>query len=105
MRISNRRHLKVAKHQVEIIGPDGKVHYRRPHNHPDVSEALRTLGYSVRFPNMHMTLLEEIGCRDGVAYPVTLSADGMLVEAVPLPSRGENYAAAKIADQHFGRGT
>jgi hypothetical protein len=33
---------------VEIIGPDGKVHYRRHHEHPDVLEALRTPGYSVR---------------------------------------------------------
>lgn len=33
----------------EIIGPDGKVHYRRPPDHPDVEEARRTAGYSVRF--------------------------------------------------------
>jgi hypothetical protein len=34
--------------QVEIIGPDGKVHYRRPAGHPDIEEAKRTPGYSVR---------------------------------------------------------
>lgn len=34
--------------QLEIIGTDGKVHYTRPHDHPDVWEALNTLGYSVR---------------------------------------------------------
>lgn len=33
---------------VEIIGPDGKVHYTRPHDHPDVLEAFQTRGYSVR---------------------------------------------------------
>jgi len=34
--------------QLEIIGTDGKVHYTRPHDHPDVWEALNTPGYSVR---------------------------------------------------------
>lgn len=33
---------------VEIIGPDGKVHYRRPVDHPDVREAQSTPGYTVR---------------------------------------------------------
>lgn len=33
---------------VEIIGPDGKVHYRRPPCHADVTEAMRTPGYAVR---------------------------------------------------------
>ena len=37
--------------QVEILGPDGKVHYRRPHDHPDVWEALKTPGYSVHGEN------------------------------------------------------
>lgn len=43
-----------AKHgtppQVEIFGPDGKVHYRRPINHHDVMEALDTHGYYVACP-------------------------------------------------------
>lgn len=34
--------------QVEIINPQGNVSYRRPHDHPDVMEALSTPGYSVR---------------------------------------------------------
>lgn len=34
--------------QVEIINPQGKVSYRRPHGHKDVQEALNTKGYSVR---------------------------------------------------------
>jgi hypothetical protein len=34
--------------QLEIIGTDGTVHYTRPHDHPDVWEALNTPGYSVR---------------------------------------------------------
>ena len=33
--------------QVDILGPDNKVHYRREHDHPDVLEALKTPGYSV----------------------------------------------------------
>lgn len=32
----------------EIIGPGGKVHYRRPENDPLVDEARKTPGYSVR---------------------------------------------------------
>lgn len=32
----------------EIIGPDGRVHYRRPYGDPMVDEALKTPGYSVR---------------------------------------------------------
>jgi hypothetical protein len=34
--------------QIEIINPQGNVSYRRPHDHPDVLEALQTPGYSVR---------------------------------------------------------
>lgn len=33
---------------VEIVNPQGKVSYTRPHEHPDVLEALKTPGYSVR---------------------------------------------------------
>lgn len=33
---------------VEIVNPQGKVSYTRPHDHPDVLEALKTPGYSVR---------------------------------------------------------
>ena len=33
---------------VEIVGPNGTVHYRRPEGHPDIDEALRTRGYHVR---------------------------------------------------------
>jgi hypothetical protein len=32
----------------EILGPSGRVHYRRPPDDPLVQEALRTPGYSVR---------------------------------------------------------
>lgn len=32
----------------EIIGPSGRVHYRRQQNDPLVEEARRTPGYSVR---------------------------------------------------------
>lgn len=34
--------------EVEIIGPDGKVHYRRPEGDPLLDEARQTQGYSVR---------------------------------------------------------
>lgn len=33
----------------EIIGPSGRVHYRRPPDDKLVKEALQTPGYSVRF--------------------------------------------------------
>lgn len=33
----------------EIIGPSGKVHYRRPVDDPLIEEAKRTPGYTVRF--------------------------------------------------------
>lgn len=32
----------------EILGPSGKVHYRRPVGDPMIAEAERTPGYSVR---------------------------------------------------------
>lgn len=35
--------------QIEIVNPRGVVSYRRPKGHPDIAEALRTTGYSVRF--------------------------------------------------------
>lgn len=33
----------------EIIGADGKVHYRRPFGDPAIEESRKTPGYSVRF--------------------------------------------------------
>ena len=33
----------------EIIGPSGRVHYRRPAGDPLIVEAEQTLGYRVRF--------------------------------------------------------
>jgi hypothetical protein len=33
----------------EIIGPDGRVHYRRPEGDPLITQAYNTPGYSVRF--------------------------------------------------------
>jgi hypothetical protein len=33
----------------EIVGPDEKVHYRRPEGHPDIDEAEATPGYWVRY--------------------------------------------------------
>jgi hypothetical protein len=38
-----------GKRIVEIVGTDGKVHYRRPEGDPMIDEAKRTPGYSVRF--------------------------------------------------------
>jgi len=38
------------KAQVEILGPSGTVHYRRPCTDPIVIEALETPGYSLRWP-------------------------------------------------------
>ena len=33
----------------EIVGPDGRVHYRRPADDAMIDEARQTAGYSVRF--------------------------------------------------------
>ena len=35
----------------EIVAPDGVVHYRRPEGHPDLDEARKTKGYTVRKQN------------------------------------------------------
>lgn len=36
--------------QIEILGPEGNVHYRRSHTDPMILEALNTCHYSVFFP-------------------------------------------------------
>lgn len=33
---------------IEIVGLDGKVHYTRPYGHPDILEAIKTEGVSLR---------------------------------------------------------
>jgi len=40
---------KETKMIAEIVGPDGKVHYRRSADDKLVEEARKTPGYSVRF--------------------------------------------------------
>lgn len=86
--------------QVEILDPRGVVSYRRPHRHPDVAEALATEGYSVLFPGCaDMSLLEEIGCRDGVAYPVSFTRHGMLVDAVNCGRH--HYDLGKKSQKNF----
>lgn len=54
--------LDDAEHLVEIVS-GGRVHYRRPAEHEDVSEARRTPGYSVR---PYLDALNDAGpCRAG----------------------------------------
>jgi hypothetical protein len=36
---------------VEIVNPSGVVSYRRPEGHPDIEEAKRAPGYTLRFAN------------------------------------------------------
>lgn len=43
----------------EIIGPSGRIHYRRPPNDPLVDEARSTPGYSVRL--VEVETVEPIG--------------------------------------------
>jgi hypothetical protein len=46
----------------EIIGPSGRVHYRRPIGHPLIAEALKTPGYSVRY--VERETVEPVKARD-----------------------------------------
>lgn len=66
--------------QIEIIGTDGKVHYRRPHtDHAAIVEALNTPGYSVRWPGCRdMAVLENLPKCDGV---VTCPDEGLTLRA------------------------
>lgn len=67
--------------QVEIIGTDGKVHYRRPHDHKDVAEALVCLGYSVFCPGVAMEVLNKLPVMDGRAYPMVIDSTGLRIYA------------------------
>lgn len=51
---------------VEIVNHQGKVSYTRPHDHPDVLEALNTPGYSVRGSEPANTTLLQRTVRRGV---------------------------------------
>lgn len=51
---------------IEVIGPEGKVHYRRPDGDPIEQEALRTPGYSVR----HVKEVEELVAMGGKFYEI-----------------------------------
>ena len=45
---------------VEIINPQGKVSYQRPHNHKDVLEAFNTQGYKIRIPRDDIEILDNL---------------------------------------------
>lgn len=42
----------------EILGPSGRVHYRRPPDDPMVEEARKTPGYSVRIVEIETTTIQ-----------------------------------------------
>jgi len=68
--------------QVEIINPQGNVSYCRPHDHPDVAEALRTKGYSIRFPNCRdIKVLDLIPCVNDAALECTIDKDGVTMRS------------------------
>jgi hypothetical protein len=54
----------------EIVGPDGRVRYRRPIDHIDVTEALVTPGYSVRLVEADTHERKSDGDGDGGAQSV-----------------------------------
>jgi len=52
----------VKRRLAEIIGPSGRVHYRRPIDHKMVAEAKTTPGYSVRIVDAPDDLIIELTC-------------------------------------------
>ncbi len=89
--------------QVEIIDPQGNVSYRRPHDHPDVMEALSTPGYSVRGaepkgePQVRISagLDDAIACLNRLAKEYSKLCDAMLT----MPERpSELKAGMRIMD-------
>jgi len=67
--------------EAEIIGTDGKVHYRRPHTHKDIGEALRTIGYSVKIKGGSFSLLDELPIDESHFYPVCLVGNTLMVKS------------------------
>ena len=66
----------VMSYQIEILGPTGAVHYRRPIDHQMVRDALTTPGYAVRWPGCRdMRKLDDLpqNCKAEVTFP----AEGM----------------------------
>ncbi len=73
-------------YQVEIIGPSGAVHYRRPISHEMVRDALKTPDYAVRWPGCRdMRKLDDLpqNCKATVTFP----AEGMTA-ACPVDEPG-----------------
>lgn len=69
----------------EIVGPSGRVHYRRPPDDPLVEEAKRTPGYSVR-------LLQECPVCEGSGF----SGYGTGYDDVCSECGGQQYALANL---------
>ena len=65
--------------QIEILGPDNVVHYRRPHYHPMVLEALAACQYSVFYPGVcDMSLLPTL---PQGTYKIDMTEAGMRVHS------------------------
>lgn len=74
--------------EAEIIGPDGDVHYRRPHDHKDIREALSTIGYSVRVPGRGMDILNDINLESSQSYAMSVDCNGILIRSHKGPESG-----------------
>jgi hypothetical protein len=80
-------------YQIEILGPTGEVHYRRPIDHQMVRDALTTPGYAVRWPGCRdMRKLNDLpqNCKAEVTFPV----EGMTA-ACPNSDATKTAAAGK----------
>ena len=66
--------------QVEILGPDGRVHYRREHDDPDMMEALNACEYSVFVPRGGWKLLSDFVFHQNSGwYECWMDSQGMRV--------------------------
>jgi hypothetical protein len=72
--------------QVEIYGPDNKVHYRRPIHDRDVFEALERPGYYVLCPRCQERPLP--GCAPGRLFAPPLGAIGLRCTQCGFASAG-----------------
>lgn len=74
--------------QVEIYGPDDKVHYRRPIHDRDVLEALERPGYYVLCPRCQSQPIVRPGWEPGRLFAPGLGAIGLRCRQCGFASAG-----------------
>ncbi len=72
--------------EVEILGPEGNVHYRRPHDHKDVREAFGAVAYSVRIAAdatlRRLTIFEASSLLGDNSCRLEISDGGLVMRAI-----------------------